>query len=139
MGEVDDVQHAVDQRQADGDQHIDAAGQQAVQHAGEDDLRIEHDVYVVPTGAREAGSGGDLDSAAAAAQTTEAASTSLRFARGELGVSRQLCAQLNFGFGKTAFTSANSAGAITWMSPLFACITPGRPPSFWPLTNLVGP
>ena len=42
MGEVDDVQHAVDQRQADGDQHIDAAGQQAVQHAGEDDLRIEH-------------------------------------------------------------------------------------------------
>jgi len=47
--------------------------------------------------------------------------------------------QLNFGFGNTAFVSANSAGAITWMSPLFACITPGRPPSFWPLTNLVGP
>ena len=40
MGEVDDVKHAVDQRQSDGDEHIDAAGQQPVQDAGEEDLGI---------------------------------------------------------------------------------------------------
>ena len=42
MGEVDDVQHAVDQRQPDGDQHIDSAGQKAVQDAREEKGGIEH-------------------------------------------------------------------------------------------------
>ena len=41
MREVDDVQHAVDQGETHGDQHVNAAGQQAVQHTGEDELRVE--------------------------------------------------------------------------------------------------
>src|SRR5207344_3099365 len=44
MGEVDDVQDAVDQGETYGDQHIDAAGEQPVQDAGEDDLGIEQTV-----------------------------------------------------------------------------------------------
>ena len=76
MGEVDDVQDAVDQRQADGDQHIDAAGQQAVQHAGEDDLRIEHATSSRPE--REARSGGTSLSERI---FKRGPSTSLRFAR----------------------------------------------------------
>src|SRR5436190_23881780 len=47
--------------------------------------------------------------------------------------------QLNFGLGKTPFTSANASGAITWISPLLAWSTAALAPSFWPLTNLVGP
>ncbi len=42
MGEVDDVQHAVDQREADGDQNVDAAGQKAVQDARDEKGGIEH-------------------------------------------------------------------------------------------------
>ncbi|MNE75926.1 hypothetical protein D3C80_1721290 [compost metagenome] len=39
MGEVDDVEHAVDQRQAEGDQRVDRAGHQPVQRRFQDDLR----------------------------------------------------------------------------------------------------
>ena len=42
MGEVDDVQDAVDQRQPDGHEDIDAAGQQPVQDAGQEDRGIGH-------------------------------------------------------------------------------------------------
>jgi hypothetical protein len=41
MREVDDVQHAVDQREAERDQRIDGPGQEAVQHGLQDDLRRE--------------------------------------------------------------------------------------------------
>ena len=37
MGEVDDVQHAVDQRQAERDQRVDRAGHQAVEHRRNED------------------------------------------------------------------------------------------------------
>ncbi len=42
MGEIDDVQHAVDQRQPDGDKDVNAAGQKAVQDAREEEGGIEH-------------------------------------------------------------------------------------------------
>ena len=38
MGEIDDVQHAIDQRQPDRDQRIDRAGHQAVEHGGSQDI-----------------------------------------------------------------------------------------------------
>ena len=39
MGEVDDVQHAVDQRQPERDQRVDGAGHQAVEHRRNEDDR----------------------------------------------------------------------------------------------------
>src|SRR5262245_52527247 len=48
-------------------------------------------------------------------------------------------AQLYFGFGNTAEAEANCAGCTTWISPFCACRPAALPPSFWPLTNLVGP
>ena len=48
-------------------------------------------------------------------------------------------AQPYFGFGKIAKAEANSAGWTTWISLFCTCRAAPRPPSFWPLTNLVGP
>ena len=42
MRKVDDVQHAINQRQAERDQGIDRAGRQAVQDGGEEDAELEH-------------------------------------------------------------------------------------------------
>ena len=42
VGEVDDVQHAVDQRQSQRDQRVYRAGRQAVEHRGKEDGGIEH-------------------------------------------------------------------------------------------------
>jgi hypothetical protein len=42
VGEVDDVQHAVDQRQAERDQRVDRAGQQAVEDRRNEDDGGEH-------------------------------------------------------------------------------------------------
>ena len=36
MGEIDDVQHAIDQRQRDRHQRVDRAGQQAVDDGGDE-------------------------------------------------------------------------------------------------------
>src|SRR5260221_7639146 len=42
MGEIDDVQHAVDQRQPERHQRVNRAGGDAVQHRREHDLQLEH-------------------------------------------------------------------------------------------------
>ena len=42
VGEIDDVKHAVDQRQAERDQRIDRAGQQTVDDGGSQDGRRQH-------------------------------------------------------------------------------------------------
>ena len=83
--EVDDVQDAVDQREPDGDEHVDAAGHQAVDQPGEKDLRAQHAIVgrtAVPSGAEA------LQSKAASADPAREA-------------------QLNFGFGNTADADAN--------------------------------
>ena len=45
MGEVDDVQHAVDQRQSQRHQRIDRAGHQSVEDRGEQDEGREHAAF----------------------------------------------------------------------------------------------
>ena len=42
VGEIDDVQHAVDQRQPERDQRIDRTGQEAVENGGDQDGGREH-------------------------------------------------------------------------------------------------
>ncbi|MNT08265.1 hypothetical protein D3C72_1430020 [compost metagenome] len=42
VGKVDDVQHPVDQGQAQGDQRIHRAGRQAVEHGRKEDGGIQH-------------------------------------------------------------------------------------------------
>ncbi len=42
VGEVDDVEHAVDERQAERDQRVDRTGHHAVQHRRHDDLWAKH-------------------------------------------------------------------------------------------------
>ena len=44
MGEIDDVQHAVDQRQRDRHQRVDRAGEQAVDDGGKNDIGREHEL-----------------------------------------------------------------------------------------------
>ena len=43
VGEIDDMQHAIDQRQPERDKGIDRPGHQAVQHRGNEDDRRQHD------------------------------------------------------------------------------------------------
>ena len=114
MGEIDDVEDAVDQREAERDQRVDGAGQQAVEDRGNEDGGREHGGLRVRRRATPAG--GAIDGAAG------------QIARDQAG-----------GIGNTGFAEAKAAGKITWMSLSSTCVLTGAAPWFWPLTNLVGP
>src|SRR5262249_54573470 len=91
MGEVDDVQDAVDQGEAERHQRVDRAGEKPVEDGRNQDGRRQH-------------------------------------ARAQAG-----------GIGNTGFADAKAVGKMTWMSLPSTCVFTGAAPSFWPLTNLVGP
>ena len=114
MGEIDDVQHAVDQRQRDRHQRVDRAGEQAVDDGGKDDLGREHRVLSQRRYRRPAqGSRGH--------RAARAGDEPLRRDRED-----------RLGVGEVV-------GKITLMSPSCTCVLTGAAPVFWPLTNFVGP
>ncbi len=125
MGEVDDVQHAVDQRQPQRHQRVDRPGQEAVEHGGEDDLGGEHQC--------------GLTLSATTRLIRDATRLRLRLRARSDVPARLARPDQTGGPGKTGLASAKASGKITLMSPFCTCVFTGAAPMFWPLTNFVGP
>ena len=133
MGEVDDVQHAVDERQPDRDQRVDRAGHQPVQHGGEEDVGGEHQ---------------GRDMARGIAPTKPFRPSSLRAPIRPLSIGEEgrrdpgmlfFLPRLHAGTGKTGFASAKASGKITLMSLPCTWRLTGAAPWFWPSMKRVGP
>jgi hypothetical protein len=129
MGEVDDVQHAVDEGEAERDERVDGAGEEAVHEGLGDDRGGVHQQLLRHPRAR-------------AARPEDLVGVRALHRHGVLGSPRFALRPRMTAYpltGNTGFASANASGKITLMSLPCTCVLTGPAPWFWPLTNFVSP
>ncbi len=133
VGEIDNVQHTIDQSEPERDQRVDRTGQKPVDDRRNQDRCGQHGVTT-----------GDFESIRAPRCGVRMPRSSALFDGAFASAGARLPALRRMvlthaGIGNTTLALANSGGRITLMSLSRTCVFTGAAPWFWPLTNLVGP